>query len=211
MAGTRFIANTLTSRNLAQQQVFAQFVRAAQTDRSPSLPCELHAQLESLLMLPQLSLHQDTAVTARVLLNPVAPILAATRNDTVYELFSTHPTLHVIPVVKNDLPLGLIHRATFLAHFEAHYQSEHTLACKLHLTAAPLLVNKNMPIVELSHFMLATGSHRLETDFIITDQGRYLGVATLQNLLRELKHICEQAPATMLQHHAPLEMSATYS
>jgi diguanylate cyclase (GGDEF)-like protein len=73
----------------------------------------------------------------------------------------------------------------------------------------PLLVEKNMPIEELSHFLVEADSRHFADGFIITENGRYLGVASGQDLLRELTQMQLEAaryanPLTLLPGNVPI-------
>ena len=73
----------------------------------------------------------------------------------------------------------------------------------------PLLVEKNMPIEELGHFIADAEERHFNNGFIITDQGRYLGVASGQDLLRELTQMQITAaryanPLTLLPGNVPI-------
>ncbi|MDD5058448.1 MAG: EAL domain-containing protein [Sideroxydans sp.] len=61
------------------------------------------------------------------------------------------------------------------------------------MRGALLLVEKNMPIEEFSHFLSEADSRHFADGFIISENGRYIGVASGQDLLRELTQMQLQA------------------
>ena len=150
-------------------------------------------------------------VIAQKLLRHIEPILPETENERVLERFSANPMLRAIPVVKYGRPDGLINRSSFIDHFVKPFQREllGKKHCSLSMQTEPLLVEKNMPIEELGRFIADAEERHLNNGFIITDQGRYLGVASGQDLLRELTQMQIAAaryanPLTMLPGNVPI-------
>jgi len=150
-------------------------------------------------------------VVAQKLLHHIEPVHPETENEQVLERFSANPALRVIPVVRLGIPVGLINRSTFTDHFVKPFQREllGKKPCSLSMHEAPLLVEKNMPIEELGHFIADADERHFSNGFIITEQGRYLGVASGQDLLRELTQLQIAAaryanPLTMLPGNVPI-------
>ncbi len=155
--------------------------------------------------------HQHVQITVNHLLTRIEPVHPDTVNQAILARFLSEPTLHLLPVVKNGVPLGIIHRNRFLGCFEHHHERarlEET-PCREWMQAEPLLVEKNLPIEELSQFLAATDSRHVTDGFIITAQGRYIGMASGQDLLRELARMQLEAsrhanPLTLLPGQAPI-------
>jgi diguanylate cyclase (GGDEF)-like protein len=77
------------------------------------------------------------------------------------------------------------------------------------MQTSPLLVDKGMPIEELSEFLSQADEDQFSSGFIITEQGRYLGISSCQNLLRELTQMQIAAaryanPLTLLPGNVPI-------
>jgi diguanylate cyclase (GGDEF)-like protein len=149
--------------------------------------------------------------TAQKLLTYIEPVQPEMSNDSVFERFSKDAALRVVPVVKNGTPLGLINRYQFLDRFSRPFQRElmGKKLCGTLIHAEPLLVEKNMPIEELSHFMAEADSQNFADGFIITENDRYIGVASGQDLLRELTRMQLEAaryanPLTLLPGNVPI-------
>ncbi len=155
--------------------------------------------------------------TAFQLLTYIDPALPTTPNDIIFERFSAHPELSIIPVVKSGKPLGIINRYCFIERFAKATQREvhGKLACVELTQAAPLLVDRNMPIAELSHFLAEADSRHFADGFIITENERYIGVASGQDLLRELTQMQLEAaryanPLTLLPGNVPINQHIEY-
>jgi diguanylate cyclase (GGDEF)-like protein len=160
---------------------------------------------------PQNALSSQRKVIAQKLLRHIEPVHPDTANETVLDLFSANPMLRVIPVVELGKPVGIIIRSNFIDCFVKPFQREllGKKPCSLAMQQEPLLVEKNMPIEELGHFIADADERHFNHGFIITDQGRYLGVASGQDLLRELTKMQIEAaryanPLTMLPGNVPI-------
>ena len=77
------------------------------------------------------------------------------------------------------------------------------------MDAAPLIVDKDMSIQELSHVIVEADRHHLSNGFIITDHGQYLGMGTGHDLVREITQMQISAaryanPLTLLPGNEPI-------
>jgi diguanylate cyclase (GGDEF)-like protein len=160
---------------------------------------------------PKLEFASPARESAQKLLTYIEPALPATENDAIFERFCADPALRVIPVVNNALPIGLINRANFLDAFSRPFQRElhGKKSCEHFMQPSPLLVDKDMPIEELSYFLSHAEEEHFNSGFIITEQGRYLGTSSCQNLLRELTKMQIAAaryanPLTLLPGNVPI-------
>jgi diguanylate cyclase (GGDEF)-like protein len=161
--------------------------------------------------MPKLEFAATARETAQKLLTYIEPALPVTDNDIIFERFCADTTLRVIPVAQNGIPVGLINRSSFLDAFTRPFQRElhGKKPCEFFMQPSPLLVDKDMPIEELSHFLSHTEEDHFNSGFIITEQGRYLGISSGQNLLRELTKMQIAAaryanPLTLLPGNVPI-------
>ena len=165
----------------------------------------------NIALFPRTGFSQRSQTTAHKLLTYVEPEHPGILIDHIFERFNTNPALRIIPVVKNSVPLGIISRYHFIDRFAKPFQRElHSKKpCSELIQGEPLLVEKNMPIEELSHFMAEADSRHFADGFIITENGRYIGVASGQDLLRELTQMQLEAaryanPLTLLPGNVPI-------
>jgi len=162
-------------------------------------------------LLAQSNTLEHMQITALKLLTYVEPCHPETTNEAIFERFLSNPLLRTLPVVKNGVPVGIINRNQFVAYFSRHAESGRggQKLGKEQLQLEPLLVEKNMPIEELSQFLAETDSRHFVDGFIITEHGRYIGVASGQDLLRELTQMQIEAsrhanPLTLLPGLVPV-------
>jgi diguanylate cyclase (GGDEF)-like protein len=165
----------------------------------------------NIALFPKADFHQRSQATAHKLLTYVEPVHPDSLIDHIFERFNINPALRIIPVVKNSVPLGLINRYHFIDRFSKPFQRElHSKKpCIELIQGDPLLVEKSMPIEELSHFMAEADSRHFADGFIITENGRYIGVSSGQDLLRELTQMQLEAaryanPLTLLPGNVPI-------
>lgn len=153
----------------------------------------------------------DMAVTAEKLLRQVSPVSPDTHNTTVFERFNAELELHAIPVVKNDIPVGMINRQAMIERMARPYRQElfGKKPCSKFMDASPLIVDKNISIQELSALIVEGERHHLTNGFIITGDGYYRGVGTGHDLVREITQMqiaaARQAnPLTQLPGNIPI-------
>ena len=145
------------------------------------------------------------------LLHRVTPISPAMNNNDAYALFVKEPKLLIIPVVDGALPLGLLSRYDMIDHFARPYQRElyGKKSCALFMDQNPIIADKDTSLQDLSFSMVQADAHHLSNGFIITDQGRYLGMGTGHDLMREITRMQITAaryanPLTQLPGNVPI-------
>nr|WP_043481773.1 GGDEF domain-containing protein [Janthinobacterium sp. HH01] len=145
------------------------------------------------------------------LLHQVDAVPSSMNNNEVYDIFVKHPKLLIIPVVDHGVPLGLISRFDMIDHFARPYQRElyGKKSCKQFMDANALIADKDTSLQDLSFRMVQADAHHLFNGFIITDQGRYLGMGTGHDLMREITQMQINAaryanPLTQLPGNVPI-------
>lgn len=148
---------------------------------------------------------------AEKLLLKAEAVTEETDNDQVYARFNADADLQVIPVVRDDIPVGLIHRHNLIDRFARPFRRElyGKKSCAMFMDPQPLVVDKNLPIQELSRLLVEGERRHLADGFIITDESRYLGVGTGQDLMREITQMQIMAaryanPLTLLPGNVPI-------
>ncbi|WP_444843463.1 GGDEF domain-containing protein [Duganella caerulea] len=145
------------------------------------------------------------------LLHQVEAVPSSLSNNEVYEIFVRQPKLLIIPVVDDGMPLGLISRFDMIDHFARPYQRElyGKKSCKQFMDSQALIADKDTSLQDLSFRMAQADAHQLFNGFIITDQGRYLGMGTGHDLMREITQMQITAaryanPLTQLPGNVPI-------
>ncbi|HEY4072799.1 MAG TPA: GGDEF domain-containing protein [Herbaspirillum sp.] len=149
--------------------------------------------------------------TVLKLLRVVEPIPPEMHNDEVYAMFVNDSALQTIPVVDNGMPVGLINRYAMVERFARLYGRElyGRKSCTFFMDPHPLLTDQHASLQELSHMLVEAESHHLANGFIITNEGKYLGMGTGHDLLREITRMQIDAaryanPLTQLPGNVPI-------
>jgi EAL domain-containing protein (putative c-di-GMP-specific phosphodiesterase class I)/GGDEF domain-containing protein len=149
--------------------------------------------------------------TVLKLLRVAAPISPEMHNDAIYAMFVGDPDLQTIPVVDNGVPVGLINRYSMVERFAQLYGRElyGRKSCTFFMDPQPMLTDQHTTLQELSHMLVEGESHHLSNGFIITSEGRYLGMGTGHDLLREITRMQIDAaryanPLTQLPGNVPI-------
>jgi EAL domain-containing protein (putative c-di-GMP-specific phosphodiesterase class I)/GGDEF domain-containing protein len=177
-----------------------------------ALPAEVAKALSrnGVAVYPQRSGEKQAATIAK-LLHEVAAVPPSMCNNEVYQIFMAEPKLMIIPVVDDGVPLGLISRFDMIDHFARPYQRElyGKKSCRQFMDAKPLIADKDTSLQDLSYRMVESAAHHLFNGFIITEHGRYLGMGTGHDLMREITqmqiHAARYAnPLTQLPGNVPI-------
>lgn len=153
---------------------------------------------------------EPVATIAKILKTPVT-VTSDMRNKEVDELFLRDPKLHIIPVVDDGVPIGLINRYHMIDCFSRPFQRElyGKKPCTVFMDPSPLIVEKNTRMTDVSHIIVKANPDQLINGIIITDQGKYLGLGTGPDLMREITQMQITAarcanPLTQLPGNTPI-------
>ena len=157
------------------------------------------------------SYNTTRAVTVESILCHVEPVQPGVEIENILACFSANKDMRAIPVVEHGRPVGLINRYEFVDSFAQPFRREllSKKPCANIMNATPLLVEKSTPIHELSGFLSESEIRHFTDGFIITEQGRYIGIGNGQDLLREITQSqIETAryanPLTLLPGNVPI-------
>lgn len=180
---------------------------------SPTLPAEVARVLHrnGVVVYPQKNAFEQNVVTALKLLRIVPTVTPQMTNSDVCDMFNSDPEIQIIPVVEDGVPLGLVSRRDLTDRFARLYSRDlyGRKPCTTFMDAKPLIADKDTSLQELSQIIVEADRHHLSNGFIITDRGRYLGMGTGQDLMREITQMQINAaryanPLTMLPGNVPI-------
>ncbi|MFN4003408.1 MAG: GGDEF domain-containing protein [Hylemonella sp.] len=134
-----------------------------------------------------------------------------TTNDEVAALFQAHPELHAVAVVEGERPLAIINRRQFMDHYATLYFRElfGKRSCLQHANREPRLIERNHDIDELIGILTSQDQRYLSDGFIVTENGRYVGLGTGEQLVRSVTELRLEAarhanPLTFLPGNIPI-------
>ena len=133
----------------------------------------------------------------RQLVLSVSPLASDMRCVDVYERFVADPELLTAAVVDaNDVPLGLVNRHEFFLQLAHRYGR--SLYDRKPITAlmntGPLVVDVDASLESLNDRIVSDAQSALLRGFIVTQDGRYLGVGTALSLMQmNVRHMHARA------------------
>jgi diguanylate cyclase (GGDEF)-like protein len=152
-----------------------------------------------------------SVATARKILRTVPAVIDSTRINNVYDIFQSQSELQVLAVLRENQPIGLIHRMRMLDRLARPYHRElyGNKPCSQFIENAPLIVDHQTSLQDLGYLFTEANPHHLSEGFIITEQGRFIGVGTGFDLIREITqmqiHAARYAnPLTQLPGNVPI-------
>src|SRR5574343_1892738 len=149
--------------------------------------------------------------TARNLARPIEPVPMSASNATVIDRFESDPGLDVLPVVQGTQPVGMINRHSMIDRFARPFRKElfGRKSCELFMDHAPLIVDQHATIQELAMMLSMAPKHYLFDGFIVTGNGKYLGVGSSHDLMATITEMQISAaryanPLTQLPGNVPI-------
>ncbi len=140
----------------------------------------------------------------------ITPVSSETSITEIMTRFQRNSDLTILPLVDNQIAVGIIFRDLFLSKlFASRYGLElyGKKPIKLFIDKIPLSVDQDISIQAVSKKL--TSAMRNDAAFIITCNGKYAGIGTVIDLLEEMTHQqIESAkyanPLTLLPGSVPL-------
>jgi diguanylate cyclase (GGDEF)-like protein len=132
-------------------------------------------------------------------------------NDDVAALFAQWPNLHALAVLDGELPVALINRAQFMNEYSKLYYREvwGRKSCAKLANFQPRRVERDHSVDELVGILTSEDQRYLSDGFIATDNGRYVGLGTGDQLVRSVTETRIEAarhanPLTFLPGNIPI-------
>jgi len=152
----------------------------------------------------------NNATTAVHIIRDISPISAKTTISEVMNLFHHNSELIILPLVDDNLASGIIFRDKFLTKlFSSRYGIDlhGKNPIKTFIENTPLCIDKNMPIDLVSKQLTSLMTN--DSAFIITNNGEYMGIGTLLDLLAEftrqqIDNAKHANPLTLLPGSVPI-------
>ena len=128
--------------------------------------------------------------TAACLLKPSIFVTSDTRIENVGELFQTHLEIRSIPVVDKGEPLGLVLRTELMNLLASRFGRDlyGRKPVKTFINSRPVKLEIDMFLEDASKHITNTMNEYTE-EFIITDNGVFVGMGSLLDLLRQITEV----------------------
>lgn len=139
------------------------------------------------------------------------PASPSTTNEEVFARFAANPSWHAIAIVRDGRPIGLLGRQQFVDLYAKRYFPElyGRKPCLDFANLTPTLIEVEHDIEDLLAVLTSSDQRYLSEGFIYTDNGRYYGLGTGHQLVRNVTESRIEAarhanPLTFLPGNIPI-------
>ncbi|MCY7389702.1 MAG: GGDEF domain-containing protein [Burkholderiales bacterium] len=135
---------------------------------------------------PSAKYQQGTLVMAGQFAREVSIVGPTVAVRDVIALFGQSATRYVVPVVERGRPVGLIARrhVRFIKKFDDREAAELGQQAREIMNVAPLIIDKSMMLSDIAAVLANATPQHLADGFIVVDDGRYLGMGAVNDILR---------------------------
>ncbi len=129
-----------------------------------------------------------TADCAEHLVLPIPGVPASTQIAEVVELFRRQPAWTALAVLEAEQPVGLVHRDELLIFLSRplHPEVYNRKPVSSVMSRDAVLIDARARLDQVSRLVTARTAGRQRDDFIVTSNGRYLGLGRTIDLLRHI-------------------------
>lgn len=162
-------------------------------------------------VFPELRRAAKLGVLSRLPVLDAPTVNLSTSNEALSAVFLNHPKLHAVAVLDGHRPVGIINRSHFMNEFSKLYYREvwGKKSCLVHANMAPRLVERNHNVDDLVGILTSDDQRYLTDGFVVTENGRYVGMGTGEQLVRSVTETRIEAarhanPLTFLPGNIPI-------
>lgn len=180
---------------------------------------EIHAlalsvmQNNKVAVMPQPRATGRPAVLHNIIVVYAPSVDLNTTNDTLHALFNGYADLHAVAVVDDGRPVALVNRQHFMNRYATLYFREVNgrKPCTVLANHEPRIVELDYDVDELVGILTSQDQRYLTDGFIVTDNGRYVGLGTADQLVRSVTESRIEAarhanPLTFLPGNIPISL-----
>jgi diguanylate cyclase (GGDEF)-like protein len=131
--------------------------------------------------------------------------------DALAKIFAKHEQYHAVAITEAERPIGLINRHRFVDRFARPFEREvhGRKSCRVFADPNPTTVDRRTPLEAMRSLLAGEDQRYLRDGFVVTDNGKYYGVATGESLVRAVTELRIEAaryanPLTFLPGNIPI-------
>jgi diguanylate cyclase (GGDEF)-like protein len=131
--------------------------------------------------------------------------------DELAQAFLADGELHAMAVVEAGRPIAIVNRMRFMNEYSRQYYREvwGRKSCMMHANREPRLIERHHNVDELIGILTSDDQRYLADGFIVTENGRYAGLGTADQLVRSVTETRIEAarhanPLTFLPGNVPI-------
>ncbi len=178
---------------------------------APPKPAPLEFASDTMIQRVAARAAPSEGVSARDLVIDVATVGPDALVSQVAEFLHANPDIDVLPVISEGRPCGIIRRTELLDLLSLPLRHElyGKKAIEFVMDKRPLLVESGLKLDQVSRLVTRSAQERLHEQFVVTEKGRYLGMARVIDLLRRITEEQVQSarysnPLTALPGNVPI-------
>ena len=164
-----------------------------------------------IVVFPELSRATPNGQLRNLTLVDAPTVTVDTSIDALAACFAQWPNLHALAVLDRKQPVALINRVQFMNEYSKPYYREvwGRKPCVVHANFQPRLIERDHSVDELVGILTSEDQRYLADGFIVTDNGRYVGLGTGDQLVRSVTETRIEAarhanPLTFLPGNIPI-------
>ena len=162
-------------------------------------------------VLPEITRAAGADFTVARLATAVPALPPETSIHDLARFFASDSTLRAVALVEDGVPVGLVHRQTFVDNYAKPYFKElyNRKPGIQFANTTPLILDKHTGLDEMTAVLTSSDQRYLSEGFIVTEGGRYLGLGTGEQLVRVVTEVRIEAarhanPLTFLPGNIPI-------
>ncbi len=162
-------------------------------------------------VLPEMARNAGAEFTVQQFAVEVPPMAPDATNDAVATTFAQSARLSSIALVENGRPVGLLNRQSFMDRYARPFFKElyGRKPCMLFANTTPLMLDKHTGLDAMTAVLTSPDQRYLTEGFIVTENGRYFGLGTGDQLVRVVTEVRIEAarhanPLTYLPGNIPI-------
>ena len=168
-------------------------------------------QSRDIAVFPERRRKSQQRASAWTLLRETEPVTPATTNEELFSRFAADEALRAVALVQDGRPLGLLARERFVDRYAKPFFKEiyGRQPCTAFANLTPHLIDVHHGIDELTEVLTSDDQRYLQDGVIITENGRYRGLGTGEDLVRLVTEARIEAarhanPLTLLPGNIPI-------
>lgn len=169
---------------------------AAHPSREVSADVRRVLASRQITVFPQMLRTGWSGMTAGQLLRPAPAVSPDTSNNDVLASFHAQPDLHALAVIDDaSRPIALVNRQNLIDRYATPFHRElyGRKPCLTLANPAPLCFDRRTTVEDMASLFASEHSRALADGFVITDEGRYVGLGTGSDLLRAVTEVRMEA------------------
>jgi EAL domain-containing protein (putative c-di-GMP-specific phosphodiesterase class I)/GGDEF domain-containing protein len=181
--------------------------------RYPLIDAQRVLREQQIAVFPELSRAAATGRLRNFETLSAPTVTPQTTNNELALLFLEDPSLHAVAILEGERVFGIVNRIKFMNDYSKLYYREvwGRKSCEVHANREPRLVERTHNVDQLLGILTSQDQRYLTDGFVVTENGRYIGLGTGDQLVRSVTEARIEAarhanPLTFLPGNIPITL-----